>query len=118
MNISRHQFLKSGLYSLVELVCKAAGLSKEPAGDESTQRDEQDFVPAPGCRYLAVACNEHCLAGSCGCFACLERCESGAITAVPGEGIRIDSAACTGCGTCGNVCPVLPKAVRIVAREQ
>ena len=117
MNVSRQEFLRSGLYSFVQLVCKVTGLLNESTSDASQQCDEQDFIPAAGCSYLAVARNEHCLAGSCGCFVCVEHCESGAITAVPGEGIRIDSTSCTGCGACSNACPVLPKAVQIVVRE-
>lgn len=118
MSVSRQEFLRSGLYSFIGLVCKVTGLLEEPTGAASPRCEEQDFVPAAGCRYLATARNEHCLAGNCGCFACVERCESAAITAVAGEGIRIDSAACTGCGACSNVCPVLPKAVQVVLRER
>jgi len=45
----------------------------------------------------------------------VERCDTQAISVVMGEGIRIDEACCTGCGTCEYVCPVTPKAVTIVS---
>jgi len=51
-----------------------------------------------------------------GCFSCEERCDARAISLVMGAGVRIDETLCTGCGTCEYVCPVTPKAVRIVPR--
>ena len=65
---------------------------------------------------VAAADNEHCLARGCGCFTCLERCEADAIRLLPGKGIQVDSALCTGCGNCEALCPVTPKAVRLRPR--
>src|SRR5512137_681128 len=116
MNVSRKEFLRKGLLSLGELVCTITGVLKMPESVESMVHDEQESMPVAGDELRAVAHNEHCLARSCGCFVCAERCESRAITVIMGEGIGIDTTACTGCGTCNYVCPVRPKAVSIVSR--
>jgi len=115
MNVSRKEFLRRGLFSLGELTCTAAGLLKEPAAIGSADRDDQELIPAADDNLRAVAHNERCLAGSCGCFVCVERCEARAIKVVLGEGISIDAALCIGCGACNDVCPVYPKAVSMVA---
>ena len=115
MNVSRKEFLRKGLLSLGELVFKFTGVLRTPAAVESMIQDERDPEPVAGAELRAVAHNERCLAGSCGCFVCAERCESQAITVIMGEGIGIDKAACIGCGTCNQVCPVLPKAVLMVS---
>ena len=81
-----------------------------------TVPDMADFVPAPHEDLAAVAHNDTCLARNCGCIACMERCESGAIKLIPGVGVRINQQLCTGCGTCEYVCPVTPKGVRMQAR--
>ncbi|QEM67200.1 hypothetical protein FO488_02840 [Geobacter sp. FeAm09] len=118
MNISRKEFFKKSLYSLGEAITTVSGALKEPEPEQPTIRDTADFVTAPHEGMRAVAHNERCLARNCGCFACFERCEAQAITVVMGEGIRIDAAKCTGCGTCEYVCPVTPKAVSLQPREQ
>ena len=117
MNVSRKEFLRKGLFSLGKLTCTAAGLLKEPAAVEFTDEDDQELIPVADDNLRAVAHNERCLAGSCGCFVCVERCEAGAIRVVVGEGIGIDAARCTGCGTCNYLCPVHPKAVSMVSRN-
>nr|WP_284694638.1 4Fe-4S dicluster domain-containing protein [Geomonas sp. Red32] len=58
-----------------------------------------------------------CLARSCGCFSCLERCPEEAITLVPSVGVEVDSARCTGCGICQDLCPTFPKAIVLARRE-
>lgn len=118
MNMSRKDFFKKSLYSLGEAITTVSGALKEPPPQHPTIPDTADFVPAPREEMLAVAHNGQCLARNCGCFACFERCETQAITVIMGEGIRIDDAKCTGCGTCEYVCPVTPKAVTLQPREQ
>ncbi|MDR3579907.1 MAG: 4Fe-4S binding protein [Oryzomonas sp.] len=113
MDISRKDFFKKSLYSLGEAITTVTGALKEPHNERPTIRDTADFVPVQRENMRAIARNERCLARNCGCFACFERCEAQAITVVMGEGIRIDKAKCTGCGTCEYVCPVTPKAVEL-----
>lgn len=116
MDISRKDFFKKSLFSLGEAVCSVSNAlsgSPEPA---LTVPDAADFVCAPHEEQMAVAHNETCLAKNSGCFACMERCEPGAIKLIPGVGIRINQQLCTGCGACEYVCPVTPKAVRMETR--
>ena len=96
MNVSRKEFLRKGLFSLGELTCTAAGLLKDPTAAESTAKGDQEQIPVADDNRHAVAHNERCLAGSCGCFVCVERCEARAIKVVMGEGISIDTALCIG----------------------
>jgi Pyruvate/2-oxoacid:ferredoxin oxidoreductase delta subunit len=117
MNISRKEFLRKGLFSLGELTCEAAGLLKDPTAVEEVAQGDLDSLHVAGDNRHAVAHNERCLAGSCGCFVCLEHCEPRAIKVVMGDGISIDTALCIGCGTCKYLCPVYPKAVSIVSRN-
>lgn len=112
MNISRKEFFRKGLFTLGDAVCAVAGVTKGAA--DLSAKDEH--APVTGESMVAVAFNENCLARNCGCFACADRCEALAIFAVMGEGIRIATERCTGCGTCEYVCPVTPKAVRLVPR--
>lgn len=116
MNLSRKDFFRKGLYSLVETLGTVAGATKPSTPAEFVEQEEQEFVPSRRDDLLAVADNGQCLAGSCGCFSCEERCEYEAVTVVMGEGIRIDAERCTGCGACEHVCPVTPKAVRLQPR--
>ena len=113
MNISRKEFFKQSLYSLVEAACHVSAALKPAAIVEPLPDEEQVFVPSDRDDLVAVACNDYCLAGRCGCFTCLERCEANAIHLVIGKGIEIDAAGCTGCGTCAYVCPVTSKGVSL-----
>ena len=83
------------------------GLSAE----ERSPKEDGDGVD-----LVARVDNRHCMAKNCGCFSCLERCESGAISLVLGEGIAIDASLCTGCGDCCNICPLAPQALALVTR--
>jgi ferredoxin len=116
MNISRKDFFKKSLLSLGEAVCTISDALKAPAATPMEIPDTDDFDATPRIDQVAVAYNETCLARNSGCFACMERCEPGAIKLIPGVGVRINSQLCTGCGTCEYVCPVTPKAVRMQPR--
>lgn len=117
MRISRKEFFKKGLFSLGEAVLSVTGSLKPPAVSDLPAQEEKNFLPENRADQVAVSFNEHCLAGSCGCFDCIERCEARAVHLVIGKGIRIDEEACTGCGTCEYICPGTPKGVRLAARE-
>lgn len=118
MNISRKVFFRKSLLSLGEVVCTINDALKAPAATPMEISDTDDFDATPHNDQVAVAYNETCLAKNSGCFACMERCEPGAIKLIPGVGIRINQQLCTGCGTCEYVCPVTPKAVRMEARTE
>jgi ferredoxin len=116
MNLSRKDFFRKSLFSLGETLCSVSGVLKISSEPAMAVPGTTDFVPTPRKELSAVAHNDTCLARSSGCFACMERCESGAIKLIPGVGVRINQQLCTGCGTCENVCPVTPKAIRMQAR--
>jgi len=116
MSISRKNFFKQSLYSLGKTTLDLTSLLKGGTEDEASRYTEDCAAAAPRPDMIASSFNERCLARSCGCFACVERCQSQAIMVVPGTGIRIDAALCTGCGTCEYVCPVTPKAVILQPR--
>lgn len=120
MTLSRKEFFRQGLFSLGETLLKVSGAVREtqqqnciPANEFTAERE-----PVADGSKVARVDNRHCLAGYCGCFSCVDRCESAAISVVMGEGVRIDAALCSGCGTCEYVCPVTPKALQMVCREQ
>lgn len=73
-------------------------------------------MPEPDAGKVAMPENRNCLARNSGCFSCVERCESQAITVAMGEGIKVDQDLCVGCGTCQYICPVTPKAVMLQKR--
>lgn len=116
MNISRKDFFKKSLMSLGEAVFSVKDALQVQDAAPAEVRDAADFAAAPREDQVAVAYNDHCLAKNSGCFACMERCNSGAIKLIPGVGLRINQQLCTGCGTCEYACPVSPKAVRMQAR--
>ena len=116
MNISRKDFFKKSLLSLGEAVFTVKDALK-PADDVPMNiPDADNFTAAPQDGRVAAAHNENCLAKNSGCFACMERCEAGAIKLIPGVGARINQQLCNGCGSCEYVCPVTPKAIRMQVR--
>lgn len=117
MTLSRKEFFRQGFFSLGDTVLKASGLMQEAQAAvlEQVAVPAEPHGPGPDQPRLAQPVNERCLARNCGCFACVERCPVQAITVVMGEGIRIDTQRCTGCGECEYVCPVAPKAIRFIA---
>ncbi len=116
MNISRKDFFRKSLLSLGEAVCSVSDALKPAADSVPLVPDTADCAAASREDLVAVARNDCCLARSCGCFACVERCLPGAIKLIPGVGIRINSGLCSGCGSCEYVCPVTPKAVSLQTR--
>ena len=117
MNINRKEFFRKSLMSLGEAVCTVSDALKPSAALPMEIRDPDDFDATPREDLVAAVHNERCLARSCGCFSCVERCEMGAIKIIPGIGIRINRLLCVGCGTCHYVCPVTPKAVTLIKRQ-
>ena len=119
MSLSRKEFFRQGILSLGKTALDIAGTLKGGASSvEPDSARSSDPPEGPRPDLVATAFNERCLARSCGCFSCVERCETQAVQVVPGEGIRIDGSSCTGCGSCEYVCPVVPKAVVMVPRDR
>jgi ferredoxin len=120
MSLSRKEFFKQGVFSLGERLLKAGETIRNMP--QSTVRLAEEIEPAAAHLHNANGVARvnavFCLAINCGCFSCVERCDTQAISVVMGEGIRIDEACCTGCGTCEYVCPVTPKAVTIVSESR
>jgi ferredoxin len=119
MTLTRKDFFRQAFLSLGKTAVECADTLQgrfDPAPEDLPEEACQP-QPEPDQDNAASADNGSCLARSCGCFSCIERCEPGAITMLPGVGIRIDEARCTGCGTCEYVCPVVPKAVRLQPRR-
>jgi ferredoxin len=115
ISLTRKEFFRQGILSLGKTALDIAGTLKGGAVyAQNTPVPEEPSGPRPD--MVATAFNERCLARSCGCLSCAERCEAQAVQVVPGEGVRIDESLCTGCGTCEYVCPVMPKAVILVPR--
>lgn len=120
MTLSRKEFFRQGLFSLGETLLKVGGTIREvrssldsPVIDAAPEQE-----PAPDGKRVVRVDNRLCLAKNCGCFSCLERCDARAISVVMGEGLRIDEKQCSGCGSCEYVCPVTPKALRMVPSNQ
>jgi ferredoxin len=118
MSLTRKEFFRQGILSLGKTALDIAGTLKGGGGIESQNAQLSEFPVGPRQDMVATAFNERCLARSCGCFSCVERCEAQAVQVLPGEGVRIDESSCTGCGTCEYVCPVMPKAVVLVPRDR
>lgn len=118
MNVSRKQFLRRGLLSLGSAALEVAAglrLTEAASADAGPPQPEPELLPRA--EVVAKPRPGLCLARSCGCFACIERCEAEAITLVSGKGIEVDPALCTGCGSCSYLCPTTPKAVVLAARD-
>ena len=118
MGITRKEFFRQGIISIGRTALDLAGTFK--GGEVVESADIPDSLPSgePRPGMTASPFNDRCLAGNCGCFACVERCQSQAIMLLPGEGVRIDETLCTGCGTCEYVCPVVPKAIALIPRRK
>jgi Fe-S-cluster-containing hydrogenase component 2 len=118
MGLTRKEFFRQGVLSLGKTALNIAETLKGGITVESQNISLPEVTASPRLDMVAESFNERCLARNCGCFACSERCPSGAIVVIPGQGISVDKAICIGCGTCEYVCPVTPKAVVLVPREQ
>lgn len=120
MTLSRKEFFRQGFFSLGEILLKVGGAVR--AAQDSFNSAPADSglepEPVPDAATVASVDNQLCLARNCGCFSCADRCEPQAILVVMGEGIRIDQTLCSGCGMCEYVCPVTPKALRMIPRVQ
>jgi ferredoxin len=118
--LSRKDFFRQGIFSLGETLLKVSGtaLNVYVSPGLPPSDFDPDKEPVADENMIAKADNQHCLAKGCGCFSCVERCENEAIKLIPGTGISIDEALCTGCGTCEYICPVEPKAVVLISRQQ
>jgi ferredoxin len=116
MSITRKEFFRQGLISLGKTALDLAETLK--GGEVVEAAVIPDSVPSgePWPDMAVTLFSERCLARNCGCFACVERCQTQAILVIQGEGIHIDEARCTGCGACEYVCPVNPKAVILQPR--
>jgi ferredoxin len=114
--ISRKEFFKQSAASLGRALLEVSAAVRPTGGQVQSVAAEVPLPLEPGAEVVALAFNEHCLARSCGCFTCLERCAVEAIKLIPGVGIRINPSLCTGCGDCEACCPVTPKAVRLRQR--
>lgn len=117
MNISRKDFLKKSLLSLGEVLFTVKDALTAPSDARMSVPDRDDSVAMPQDSRMAVADNVSCLAKNSCCFACIERCATGAIKLIPGIGVGVNQQLCNGCGTCEYVCPAIPKAVRMHARH-
>jgi Pyruvate/2-oxoacid:ferredoxin oxidoreductase delta subunit len=115
MSLTRKEFFQQGILSLGRTVLDIAGTLQGNIAEPAVIQPHEPPLE-PRADMVATAFNERCLARSCGCFSCVERCEAQAIQVAPSEGVRIEVTSCTGCGTCEYVCPVLPKAVVLVPR--
>jgi len=118
MDISRKEFFRQGLFSLGKTALDIAGTFTGRMPVSPAVHHDAAPLAEPRHDMRAEAFNERCLARSCGCFACVERCDVQAIALLPGEGIGIDAERCNGCGSCEYVCPVEPKAVVVVPKRQ
>jgi len=118
MKLTRKEFFRQGILSLGKAALDIADTLKPPR-EMAIPDLPEGGLPTPESYPYRVACpdNQRCLGRNCGCFACVERCESQAILLLPGVGIRVDESRCSGCGICEYVCPVVPKAVKLRHRH-
>ncbi|MFZ4855849.1 MAG: 4Fe-4S dicluster domain-containing protein [Desulfuromonadaceae bacterium] len=119
MSISRKDFFRQSLSSLGKAAFEIADTLKGHLPAIPVMVAPESSPPSePQPDLVAEAFNDRCLARSNSCSACVESCEPQAIKLNPGVGIRINPQFCNGCGTCEYVCPVEPKAVVLVPRQQ
>ncbi|MBJ6724694.1 4Fe-4S binding protein [Geomesophilobacter sediminis] len=116
MTLSRKEFLRRGALSIGKGALDLVGLFGGKIPRPSTPPDEAEEAILPSPEAVATGPAAHCLARSCGCFSCVDHCQSGAISIALGSAIAIDPNRCTGCGSCTFVCPTTPKAVSLVRR--
>ncbi len=124
--LTRKGFFRHGFYTLGEALLGAGDILRHSRSvlcdaqarlEAMGEDQEKPSAPVAGPDMVAKADNRHCLSKNCGCFSCMERCEAQAISLVPGEGISIDQALCTGCGECREICPLAPEALTLVPRS-
>jgi len=116
MTLTRKEFFRQAVRSLGKSALEVSDALKGRSSRVTPAEPEPEFADAPQPPAsdeprIATVDNSRCLARSCGCFSCLERCGAEAITMLPGVGVRIDAGRCTGCGTCEYLCPTFPKAI-------
>lgn len=117
MTLSRKDFFRGSLYAVGDFLLNSGRV----LADAGEVRDREPDLPAhpageeeAGWGRVARVAPEHCPAKNCGCFACLDRCGTGALSFAAGQGIVIDEALCTGCGACLSFCPLADLALRLV----
>jgi ferredoxin len=108
MNISRKEFLAGWLAPFGKLLSGADQVS----GQQTSAVEEFRVSGA-----LLRIDQGQCLARSGGCFTCLEQCPQEAISLIPGHGISIEVAQCSGCGHCVEICPLAPAVLRFEPDE-
>ena len=118
MSISRKEFFRQGLFSLGKTALDLAENLKGRLPVVPVDPEGATPLSEPRPDMRAEAFNERCLARTHGCSACVERCKPVAIKLIPGVGVRINPQFCNGCGECEYVCPVEPKAIVLIPREQ
>jgi ferredoxin len=116
MTLTRKEFFRQAVLSLGKSALEVSDVLKGHSAAEAVPElaDPPPPPPAADEPRLATVDNSHCLARSCGCFSCIERCQTEAITIVFGQGVAIDAGRCTGCGDCEYVCPT--KAIVMTAK--
>jgi len=119
VSISRKDFFRQGFSSLGKAALDIADTLKGHLPAVPTMVPPGASPPSePHPDLVAEAFNDRCLARNNSCFSCVVSCKPKAIKLNPGVGIRINPQFCDGCGDCEYVCPVEPKAVVLVPRQQ
>jgi Pyruvate/2-oxoacid:ferredoxin oxidoreductase delta subunit len=116
MTLTRKEFLRQGAASLGRAALELAGALQTEAPAKDVAIEEPPLESGP--HLAAVPQGSDCLALSCGCFTCLERCPREAIVLVIGQGIRVDAQRCDGCGICAQLCPTAPRSIALLPRPQ
>lgn len=116
MTLTRKEFLRQGAFSLGRAALELAGALD--CGVPPKEAEVEEPPPESGPHLMAVSQGADCMASSCGCFSCCERCPAEAVTIIVGQGIRVDALRCDGCGICVQVCPTSPRSIVLVPRER